>query len=99
MANERLRAAMAAAHVGVEHLAERVAVDPKTVQRWLNGRVPHARHRWGIARLLGEDEHYLWPPEERGERGASPNDELVAAYTHRADVPLAQWWDMFSACD
>lgn len=96
MANERLRAAMATAHVGVETLAERLGVDPKTVQRWLMGRVPHARHRWSLAGLLGEDEHYLWPPEDRGVRGASPTAELVAAFTHRADVPPDRWWEMFS---
>lgn len=96
MGNERLRASMATARIDMEQLAEKVQVDPKTVQRWLKGRVPHARHRWAVATVLDEDEHYLWPPEERGERGASPNAELVAAYTHRADVPPAEWWKLFS---
>jgi transcriptional regulator with XRE-family HTH domain len=97
MANERLRASMAAARIDVERLADKVPVDPKTVQRWLKGRVPHARHRWAVATLLNEDEHYLWPPEERGEPGASPRAELVAAYANRADVPLGAWWELFSS--
>jgi transcriptional regulator with XRE-family HTH domain len=87
---------MATARVGLEQLAEAVQVDPKTVQRWLKGRVPYHRHRWAIAGVLDEDEHYLWPPEQRGERGASPTAELVAAYTHRADVPPGRWWELIS---
>jgi transcriptional regulator with XRE-family HTH domain len=97
MGNERLRASIATARLGIEELAEQVEVDPKTVQRWLKGRVPHARHRWAVARVLDEDEHYLWPPEDRGEPGASPNAELVAAYAHRADVSPTQWWQLFSS--
>ena len=61
MGNERLRRAMAAAHVGVEEVSQATQVDPKTVQRWLKGRVPHARHRWTVAELVHEDERYLWP--------------------------------------
>src|SRR5215207_5636846 len=61
MTNERLRRAMAAAHVGVEEVSQATQVDPKTVQRWLKGRVPHARHRWTVAELVHEDERYLWP--------------------------------------
>lgn len=97
MANERLRASMNAAHINVEQLAEKVEVDPKTVQRWLTGRVPRSRLRWAVAAVLGEDEHYLWPPEERGERGASPNAELVGAYVHRADLHPDRWWELLTA--
>ncbi|MGH8897716.1 MAG: helix-turn-helix domain-containing protein [Egibacteraceae bacterium] len=60
MANERLRAAMAATHVSVDELARAAEVDPKTVQRWLAGRIPHARHRWAVATRLAEDESYLY---------------------------------------
>lgn len=94
--NERLRTSMASAHVDVAIVSERTGVDPKTVQRWLAGRVPHARHRWSVAELLGEDEYYLWPPEARGERGAAPNAELVAAFTNRADLDPKQWWELFA---
>jgi hypothetical protein len=67
-------------------------VDPKTVQRWLAGRTPHTRHRWALAKLLGEDEDYLWPPlvTQPDNRGA----ELVCVYAHRADVPFDLWWDL-----
>lgn len=92
--NERLRASMATAHVDVEGMARQTGVDPKTVQRWLSGRVPHGRHRWAVAELVREDEHYLWPPRDRGERGVAPNAELVAAYANRADVEPREWWDL-----
>ena len=64
MSNERLRKAMTKARVGVEEVAEAAEVNPKTVQRWLSGRLPYARHRWAVARLLGEDEAFLWPDAE-----------------------------------
>lgn len=41
MGNERLRAAMAAARIDIGKIATTAEVDPKTVQRWLSGRVPH----------------------------------------------------------
>ena len=39
--NESLRKAMADARVSIEALARAAEVHPKTVQRWLAGRVPH----------------------------------------------------------
>jgi hypothetical protein len=61
MGNERLRTAMAAAHVDIDAVVAATGVAPKTVQRWLAGRTPYPRHRCAIAALLGEDECYLWP--------------------------------------
>lgn len=61
MGNERLRTAMTTARVDVDAVAATAGVDPKTVQRWLAGRIPHSRHRWAVASLVGDDEHYLWP--------------------------------------
>jgi len=97
MSNVRLRTSMAQARVDLERVSEKLQVDPKTVQRWLKGRIPHARHRWALAALVDEDEHYLWPPEDRGEPGASVDAELVAAYIHRADVQPGHWWELMSA--
>ncbi len=92
MANERLRASMVVRRYAPERLAAVLAVDPKTVQRWIAGRTPHPRHRWAVADVLEEDEHYLWPPEQSGGLAASPEVELVAAQAHRADVPTDRWW-------
>lgn len=95
MANERLRTAMATAHVATEEVSRAAGVDVKTVQRWLAGRTPHARHRWAVAKLLAEDERYLWPDSERSASNGGATPEIVAAYGHRADVPAQQWWDAF----
>jgi hypothetical protein len=88
MSNERLRKAIATAHGGVEEVAEAAEVNAKTVQRWLSGRLPYAHHRRAVARLLGEDEAFLWPD---GEKAVAPGEqstsEVVAAYAHRADLP------------
>ena len=92
--NERLRAAMAAQGMEVETLARQVEVDPKTVQRWIGGRVPHPRHRWKICDLLGQAEEHLWPGVGLGASGAHHTSEIVAAFAHRADAPSQLWSGM-----
>lgn len=97
MANERLRTAMANAGKDVAALADATAVDPKTVQRWLAGRVPHPRHRWAITRLVGEEEGYLWPAARPDlSPGAEATSEIVAAYAHRVDVPKDKWSELLA---
>ena len=96
MINERLRSAMIAAHADVETLTKATRVDPKTVQRWLKGRVPHARHRWKIAEVLQACEDFLWPTDEHKTVPATTQTaEVVAAYAHRSDVPPDAWWRHF----
>ncbi len=91
MTNDRLRAAIAAAHMDIEAVARAIGVDPKTVQRWLQGRIPRARHRWALVDLLNEQEELLWPGS--GSAAASPvhTAEIVAAYPHRAAAPTTVW--------
>lgn len=97
MTNERLRTAMAAAQTDLYQLATKVQVDPKSVQRWLAGRLPHPRHRWSVAQLLGQHEDYLWPDAyPAAAPGAVATPEVVAAYAHRADFPTAKWRDLFA---
>lgn len=96
MTNERLRNAMNTAHIDLDVLTRTTGVDPKTVQRWLNGRVPHARHRWKIAELLKEREDFLWPHDGNTPTPAIHTSEVVAAYAHRNQVPLEMWWHLFS---
>jgi hypothetical protein len=92
MANERLRTAMAVAQVDLDAIVEATGVDPKTVQRWINGRTPNARHRSKLVQLVGEEETYLWPDVADAERiRAASDSELVAVYAHRADVPADLW--------
>jgi hypothetical protein len=98
--NERLRNAMAAAHVDIDTISRATNVDPKTVQRWLGGRVPHQRHRWEVAKLLKEREDYLWPTDETQPATAGVQTaEIVAAYAHRADVPPSAWWNLFTRAE
>ncbi len=69
-------------------------MDPKTVQRWIGGRVPHPRHRWKICDLLGQAEEHLWPGVGLGASGAHYTSEIVAAFAHRADAPSQLWSGM-----
>lgn len=73
-----------------EALAEVCEVDPKTVSRWLGGRVPHPKHRHSVAQHLRVEEAFLWPPVP--EAIPQPkNAELVATYPNRAEVPRDVW--------
>lgn len=92
MANQDLREAMLNARVSVEDVSRAVEVDPKTVQRWLGGRLPHPRHRWAVARLVGSDPRELWPTTDSISSSGAATSEVVAAYPHRADVPADRWW-------
>jgi hypothetical protein len=96
MTNERLRVALDRAGLTNEAAARLAGVDPKTVQRWLGGRIPHPRHRWAVAARVEEDEDFLWPAARRSEPG---NDgataEIVAAYAYRSDFDTRRWWDLF----
>jgi len=69
-------------------------VDPKTVQRWLGGRLPHPRHRWKICDITGQGEQYLWPQVALGASGVLHTSEIVSAYAHRADAPSQLWTGM-----
>src|SRR6266536_3299293 len=94
-ANEPLRKAMADARITIEALGHAVSVHPKTVHRWLAGRVPHPRHRWAIADLLGVREDALWPGARSGSTGVmTGTSEILAAYAHRAEVPAHIWHDL-----
>ncbi len=99
MGNERLRSAMAKAHVDVEIITRVTDVDPKTVQRWLLGRVPHARHRWKLAELLKENEDFLWPTEDSIPTSTLCTPEILAAYAHRNETSPTTWWHLFSQAE
>ncbi len=86
--NESLCRALVAARLGEEDVAARMGVDPKTVRRWLEGRVPYRRYRRALAAMLGVDDAILWP----GLRGRSERpDEVVGVYPRRDDVPAGAW--------
>ncbi|MEU9888210.1 helix-turn-helix transcriptional regulator [Sphaerisporangium sp. NPDC051011] len=91
--NERLHSVLAQRGVSPESLAEACEVDPKTVGRWLGGRVPHPRHRFRAAQHLRVEETFLWPaPQPRaGRRTGGLGTELVGTYQNRASVPRDTW--------
>lgn len=95
MTNERLQAALDRAGVTAEALARAAEVDPKTVQRWVTGRVPHPRHRHLVAARVGEDEDFLWPDARRGTRSLGASSEIAAAYAYRSQLDPHRWWDLF----
>jgi hypothetical protein len=63
--SHRLRTAMLRAQLDAVGLAAAVAVDVKTVNRWLSGRMPHQRTRLAVAELLGENEADYGPAPGR----------------------------------
>src|SRR5882757_3153914 len=91
--NERLHSVLAQRGVTPELLAEACEVDPKTVSRWLGGRIPHPRHRYRVAEHLRVEETFLWPAlrtlgrQVTGVRTA----ELIGTYQNRASVPREMW--------
>jgi transcriptional regulator with XRE-family HTH domain len=96
MGNEHLHEALIAKRMAVEDIVHATGVDPRTVQRWLKGRVPHPRHRSKIAQLLNEREDSLWPLQGYNTPFAPARTaEIVAAYAHRSDVPPSAWWQLF----
>ncbi|MER8185654.1 XRE family transcriptional regulator [Kitasatospora sp. NPDC094015] len=90
--NERLRSVLAQRGLSPESLAAACEVDPKTVGRWLGGRVPHPRHRFTAAQHLRVEETFLWPAlQPRTNRTAATGAELIGTYPNRASVPRETW--------
>jgi transcriptional regulator with XRE-family HTH domain len=92
--NETLRRALLRARLSEEDIATRLEVDPKTVRRWMEGRVPYLRHRWALAGMLGLDETDLWPEVSLAR---SRPEEVRAIYPHRDAVPSDVWLALFSS--
>ena len=92
MTNTALLAALRDKGLSERIVAERVDVDPKSVQRWVSGRVtPHPRHRAAVAELLQEDEMTLWPEVARSRMKIGADRELHQLFPTTAEVPLAHW--------
>ncbi|MEV4335882.1 XRE family transcriptional regulator [Streptomyces sp. NPDC049590] len=97
MPNERLRAAMAVGGWTYAALADKVEVDPKSVERWVNlGRTPRRATAMLAAETLGEDVHALWPALRQARPARAVSPELVALYDQRADIPVSTFVDMLT---
>lgn len=94
--NESLRRALLRARLSEEDVAASLEVDPKTVRRWLEGRLPYLRHRWALAGLVGLDEADLWP-QLRTAR--SRPEEVRAVYPHRDGIPSEAWQGFFHSAE
>jgi hypothetical protein len=90
MLRARLREDDVAAHMGV---------DPKTVRRWLNGRVPYASNRAALADLVGADEGDLWPDAGGPLTARARPEELGAIYPHRWAIPRDVWAHFFESAE
>ena len=97
--NELLRRFLLQAGLREDDVAARLGVDPKTVRRWLNGRVPYPHNRAAIADLLDVEEADLWP----GARGTLTARirpyELSTVYPHRSAVPREVWIRFFGSAE
>jgi transcriptional regulator with XRE-family HTH domain len=94
--SEVLRQALDEAHLHVNDLAKQIGVDPKTVRRWLAGRLPYPRHRRAIAEILSLNETDLWPQTLSGPPTPEPpSTKIIATYPHRWAVPRAAWLQLF----
>ena len=97
--NELLRRVMLQASLREDDLAARLGVDPKTVRRWLNGRVPYPHNRAAIADLLGVGEADLWPGAGGTLTARVRPDELGAVYPHRRAIPREVWTRFFASAE
>ena len=98
--NERLREALDSSDFDETSIGGRLGVDPKTVERWIAGRVPYPRYRSSLAELLDVDEYELWPQVAQ-QRALSMQEsaEIQGVYAHRWAVPRKVWLALFGAAE
>ena len=97
--NENLRRAMLRARLSEGDVAARLQVDPKTVRRWLEGRVPYLRHRWVLAGLLDADEADLWPEIPTAIASRSRPAEIKAVYPNCHAMPRQACTSLFRSAE
>ena len=97
--NEPLRRALLHARLREDDIAARLGVDPKTVRRWLSGRIPYPHNRAAIADLLGADEADLWPDAGGALVARARPDDLGDVYPHRWAVPREAWTRFFGSAE
>jgi hypothetical protein len=78
-------------------VASRLGVDPKTVRRWLTGRVPYPANRAALPDLVGANETDLWPDADGLLDHRARPDELTAVYPHRWAIPRDVWRRLFDS--
>ena len=97
--NETLLRAMYAAGLGEEDIAAQLEVDPKTVRRWMDGRLPFPKYRRLLARLLNSEEPAIWPELLSLPGSRSRPAELAAVYPQRNAVSKQGWVELFRTAE
>lgn len=97
--NETLRRAIIDAGLSEVDVAADLGVVPKTVQRWLDGRIPYPRLRRQLANLLGLDEDELWPEVRSARAARSRPEEMRAVYPHRWLIVSDSWRGFFDSAE
>lgn len=97
--NEPLRQALIRARLRETDVAAHLGVDPKTVRRWINGRVPYPENRAALAELVNGEEANLWPEAEGPLTARSRPEELTAVYPHRWAIPREVWNHFFESAE
>ena len=97
--NEPLRQALLRAGLREDDVAAQLGVDPKTVRRWLTGRVPYPSSRVALADLVGADEADLWPEAGGPLTSRTRPEELAAVYPHRWAIPREVWKRFFESAE
>ena len=90
MANDLLTTAIREAKLTRSQIADITGVDPKTVDRWIAGRVPHPRHRSVLAQKLAVPESELWPQSTRARRREGL-EEITGAWARRDGHDVTDW--------
>lgn len=85
-----LARALRGAGLDIAETAARLGVDPKTVGRWLAGRIPYPRNRAALIELTGWTAHDLWPDLARAV-ASEPATEVRAVYPSLAAIPVDTW--------
>jgi transcriptional regulator with XRE-family HTH domain len=93
--NERLRAAIYAAGLGIDDVAEELGKDRKTIERWIEGHLPYRRNQHAVAKLLGADPGYLWPPSTAEQSRDLGMAEVLGIWPVRSLVPTTVWLELF----
>jgi hypothetical protein len=94
-----LSRALFAAGLNVVDVAAQLSVDPKTVNRWLDGRLPYPRHRAALADLTGWPERDLWPCVDARQEAKPSTEEVIAVYSERCSVPPETWRRLLSRAE
>lgn len=97
--NDTLRRAIFEARLTEDDVAARLKVDPKTVRRWVEGRLPYPRHRWDLANIVGVDETDLWPELLAVRATRSRPAEITAVYPHRSSITPDSWRSLFESAE